>query len=360
LNVVFTVGAPSAIEGLSGPAWYDHTDSVSASVSFSAGGRYHVVAAPPGSEPTDAATGLKERALARALRVPDDPGGRVAALAGRWTAGLSDPKAKADAVAARLRREYSYSMQSDGALTTLPDFLFSTRRGNCEYFATAAAVLLRHAGVPTRLVTGFRASDWNEWGHFYDVRQSAAHAWIEAWLPDRGWTVYDATPAESGLSAAADEFSRRASQWADMLQSRWYSSVIGYDQYSQRDALVRLSFARLFDRARELLEAAIGSALPAVLALGLLAWGLRALPARLRRADEYERAERALARAGVRRRAWQTPREFAREVADSRPELAVFAELAEEHYLRRYAGREPDAAARRRAETLLSQLKSRL
>jgi hypothetical protein len=80
----------------------------------------------------------------------------------------------------------------------------------------------------------------------------------------------------------------------------------------------------------------------------------------LKRVDEYERAERALSRAGLKRRAWQTPREFAREVQSSRPELSAFTELAAAHYRRRYAGRAPDADERRRAAALLSQLKSRL
>jgi transglutaminase-like putative cysteine protease/uncharacterized protein (DUF58 family) len=360
ISVVFTVGAPSRIDGLNGAAWFDHTDSVYTSGTFASGGRYRVFPAPGGSEPTDAASDLRDRALARALRTPADPDGRVAALAARWTRGLTDPKAKADAIAGRLRREYGYSMHSDGLRTTLPDFLFATRKGNCEYFATAAAVLLRHAGVPTRLVSGFHAGEWNEWGRFYDVRQSEAHAWTEVWLPERGWTAYDATPAESGLSAAAEDFSRRVQRWADVLQARWYSSVIGYDQASQRDAFVRLSFARVFERARAIVEGALTNALPAVLVLGLLAWGLSALPARLKRVDEYERAERALARAGLKRPDWQTPREFARDVAKSRPELSAVADLAEAHYRRRYAGREPDEAERRRAASLLSQLKSRL
>ena len=360
VSVVFTVGAPRAVDGLSEPAWFDHTDSVIAAAAMTSGARYRVYTAPPGTEPTDAALDLRARALARALLTPPDPDGRVAALAARWTKGLTGSKAKADAIAARLRREYGYSTHSDGRRTGLGDFLFDVRAGNCEYFATAAAILLRHAGVPTRLVTGFRADDWNEWGRFYDVRQSQAHAWIEAWIPESGWILVDATPGESGFSAAAGEFSRRVERWADAFQARWYRSVIGYDQYSQRDAFLRLTFARGFEAVRSVLERLLTRALPAALALGLLFWALRAAPALLRRGDEYERAERALARAGRPRRGWQTPREFARETAAARPELAGILELAEGHYRTRYGGETADAAQRRRAAALLSQLKSRL
>ena len=249
---------------------------------------------------------------------------------------------------------------SDGTRTSLPDFLFDVRRGNCEYFATAAAILLRHAGVPTRIVTGFHADEWNEWGRFYDVRQSQAHAWTEAWIPGKGWLTYDATPAESGLSAAADEFSRRVGRWFDVLQARWYRSVVGYDQYSQRDAFLSMSFARVFDGISKFADRLFERGLPVVLVLGLafLAW--KARPSLRRPVDEYESAERALARAGVRRAPAQTPREFARAVSAARPELAALADLAEAHYRRRYAGLAPGSDDRRRAAELLRELKSRL
>jgi hypothetical protein len=121
-----------------------------------------------------------------------------------------------------------------------------------------------------------------------------------------------------------------------------------------------MSFARNFERVRAVLERLLRRALPVALVLGLLFWILRALPALIRRGDEYERAERALARAGLPRREWQTPREFARAAADARPELAPLVELAEAHYRRRYAGRAPDEGERRRAAALLAEIKSRL
>ncbi|MDE2492118.1 MAG: DUF3488 domain-containing protein, partial [Elusimicrobia bacterium] len=358
LSVVFTVGAPRLIDGLPGRAWFDHTDTVYAQDPFGGGARYRVYAAPPGREPTDAAVDLRARARAAALQLPPDPGGRLAALAARWTKGLADPRRRADAIVARLQSGYAYSSHSGGS--TLSDFLFVSRSGNCEYFATAAAILMREAGVPARLVTGFHADEWNEWGRFYDVRQSQAHAWVEALLPGRGWVRYDATPAESGWSAAADAFSRRLQRLFDAAQSRWYRSVIGYDQYAQKNELMRLRFARLLALAQGGLSVLLQRALPAVLLLGLLVWGLPFARALLRRGDEYERAERALARAGLPRKAWQTPREFARDVAAARPDLAGLADLVEAHYRRRYAGRADGEAARRRAKETLARLRKRL
>ncbi len=76
------------------------------------------------------------------------------------------------------------------------EFLFEKKRGYCEYFATSAALLLRLQGIPTRYVSGFNVIETNREGDHYVVRESDAHAWIEAYLPDRGWVEYDPTPSD--------------------------------------------------------------------------------------------------------------------------------------------------------------------
>ncbi len=359
-SVVFTLGAPRTIDGLTEPLWFDHTDSLLTAGTFAGGARYRAYQGPPGAQPTDAAEGLEPRALARALVLPPDPGGRVASLAAQWTKGLVDPAAKIGAVRRHLMREYSYSLSGESRRVLLPDFLFDVRRGNCEYFATAAAILLRHAGVPTRLVTGFRSEDWNEWGRFYDVRQSNAHAWVEAFVPGRGWVTVDATPGESGFSAATDAFARRVQRWADDLQTRWYRSIIGYDQYTQRDAFMRMRMGLAFDRLRDNALALFSRLLPWVVVVGLAWWGLQILPGLLRRGDAYERAERALTRAGLPRRPELTPREYAAVVSAARPELSELSELVEAHYRGRYAGSAPTPEESRRAAATLSRLKAKL
>jgi hypothetical protein len=87
----------------------------------------------------------------------------------------------------------------------IEDFLFETRAGHCEYFASALAVLLRAAGVPSRMVVGYRGGQWFEDGAFYLVRQSDAHAWVEAWVEDRGWTRVDPTPGDRDAVAIDPE-----------------------------------------------------------------------------------------------------------------------------------------------------------
>lgn len=361
LTVLFTVGGAWIAEGVDSQGWFDHTDSLHLSQPYLGGVRYRLYQLPDGMWPSDSAEAARPAILARALALPPAPDGRVAALAAEWTKGLDDPQAKAEAVVTRLREEYGYSTFSDGRNTSLEYFLFSGRKGNCEYFATAAAVLLRHAGVPTRLVSGFLVDGWNEYGLFYDVRQSNAHAWIEAYIPGKGWRRFDATPGQTRLSGAADALARRVERWLDALQVSWYRHVIGYDQYAQRDTFLKFGFGRSLNRLRDRLESVVRP-LIALLLLGFLTHAAaKHLAGRVFRSDDpFERAAVLLARAGLRREPWMTPREFADHVARRRPELAGVRELAEARYQRLYAKVPPSEAARRRAGELLAELKTKL
>lgn len=361
LTVLFTVGGAWIAEGVDSQGWFDHTDSLHLSQPYLGGVRYRVYQLPEGQWPSDAAEAARPAILERALALPPDPDGRVAALAAEWTKGLDDPEAKVSAVVSRLRDEYGYSTFSDGKNTSLEYFLFSGRKGNCEYFATAGAVLLRHAGVPTRLVSGFLVDGWNEYGLFYDVRQSNAHAWLEAYIPGKGWRRFDPTPAQTRFSGAADAFARRAERWLDAMQLSWYRHVIGYDQYAQRDTFLKFGFGRSLNRIRERLEGAVRP-LIALLLLGFLMHSAaKFLGARVFRSDDpFERAAALLAKAGLRREPWMTPREFAEDVSRRRPELAGVRELAEARYQRLYAKVPPSEAARRRAGELLAELKAKL
>jgi hypothetical protein len=361
LTVLFTVGGAWIVEGADGQGWFDHTDSLHLAAPYLGGIRYRQHSLPEGAWPSDSAPSARGAILQKALTLPPSSDGRVAALAREWTAGLTEPAAKVDVVVSRLRSEYGYSTFSDGKNTSLEHFLFTGRRGNCEYFATAAAVLLRHAGVPTRLVSGFLVDGWNEYGLFYDVRQSNAHAWFEAYLPGKGWTRYDATPGQTRLSGAADAAAQRVARWLDALQVSWYRHVIGYDQYAQRDTFLRLGVGQSLARLRGRVEGGLRPFI-ALLLLGFLAHGAaRFLAARVfRRGDAFERACVLLAGAGLRREPWQTPREYAASVKARRPELAVVVELAEARYRELYAGLPAGEDGRRHTARLLAELKKNI
>jgi transglutaminase-like putative cysteine protease len=102
---------------------------------------------------------------------------------------------------------YSLDLETTTSLHPLEDFLFTRKSGYCEHYATAMAVMLRSVGIPARLVTGFLATEWNQFGGYFTVRQRDAHAWVEVYFPQSGWTTFDPTPptgappAPSGLDA---------------------------------------------------------------------------------------------------------------------------------------------------------------
>ena len=357
LSVAFTVGTPWVVEGADTDASFDQNDGVQFATPYQASGAHYKVypSAQPGFL---AAPGVEEALRPRFLQVPADPDGKVAALSRRITSGAPDDAAKIRAVEQYLQKRYDYSLYSDGKSTSLEDFLFKTRKGNCEYFATAGVILLRHAGVPARLVTGFLAGDWNEYGKFYDVRQGEAHAWLEAFVPGHGWRTADPTPPQSVIAAGFEELTRKLSHWAASLETQWYRHVIGYDQYEQHDAFRRLGTAFSPESLRGMARGA-GWAL----ALGALIAGLMTLRDRLSAAPKrtptlLERAEEAVARAGLSRAPHLTAREFAAAVAGPRPEMAAILRLAELHYLEAFSPRRLAEDERAEAESLLADLRA--
>jgi transglutaminase-like putative cysteine protease len=126
--------------------------------------------------------------LSTELRSSLDP------LARGWTVGASSAREKVEALERHLRQDFTYTL--DGAppsRSAILHFLFVTRRGRCELFATALALLGRELGIPTRVVGGFRVAEHNAVGGYDLVREKNAHAWVEAWV-DGSWTTFDPTP----------------------------------------------------------------------------------------------------------------------------------------------------------------------
>ncbi len=132
------------------------------------------------------------------LSISYAPSPRVLELA-RDLGGVSGPASeRVMRTLSYLQRNCQYALAVGKFETSDPiaEFIFTKKRGYCEYFASAAAILLRLQGVPTRYVTGFHVSDLNRSGDHYIVRDSHAHAWLEAFLPGRGWVEIDPTPAD--------------------------------------------------------------------------------------------------------------------------------------------------------------------
>jgi hypothetical protein len=153
---------------------------------------------------------------------------RILDLAKRLTSGHQDDLSRARAVESHLLTQYAYSLAplEKEADDPLAHFLFERRKGHCEYFASAMAVMLRASWIPARVVTGFNQGANNPLTGLHVVRASDAHAWVEAWIPGKGWTVFDPTPGN--LDQGRDLMSR-VSMWMDAVDVFWQEWVIGYD-----------------------------------------------------------------------------------------------------------------------------------
>ncbi len=198
------------------------------------GGPRYRVFQPAAPEPQPPPAPLADRG--RYLQLPASLSPDLLRLARRWTAGSSTPEQMVLSVRDHLRSEYRYDLDSPSGASSDPlrHFLLTSKRGHCEYYSTAMAVLLRTVGVPTRNVTGFVGASYNRFGHFYVVRQGDAHSWVEVWTDGHGWVPYDPTPPAStvpqsdlsGWFAVARELLEAASQ-------RWSHHVEGYDLQQQ-------------------------------------------------------------------------------------------------------------------------------
>ncbi len=166
---------------------------------------------------------------------------RIQELA-RSLAGDGSSVERARRLEMRLQKDYEYALEfpagTDGS--PIETFLFEARRGHCEYFASALVLLLRAEGIPARLVTGFYGAEQSWWEKSWVVRQSGAHAWVEAWTPESGWVTLDPTPP-SGLPSAS-----RMGAWAllrqgyDALLFRWDRWILSFDFEDQMTLADRL------------------------------------------------------------------------------------------------------------------------
>src|SRR5262249_13948399 len=140
---------------------------------------------------------------------------------------------KAALVESYLKRNYRYTLDLTWAPGPEPisTFLFNAKSGHCEYFASSMAILLRAAGVPTRLINGFLMGEYNPVGQDYIVRESDAHSWVEVYVPDRGWIELDPTPP--ALNNHEVNLSHQISHYLDAMELIWNSYVIVYDSGAQ-------------------------------------------------------------------------------------------------------------------------------
>lgn len=165
-------------------------------------------------------------------------------------ASLSD-RERVERLEQHLMTRYQYTLDFVGrsAREPIEDFLFRSRSGHCEYFATSMVLLLRSQAIPARLVTGFLGAETNLLQGYYVVRQENAHAWVEAFLADEGrWETFDPTPPVGRPGLRNSNLWSVALQAYDFLHFRWDRYVLSYDFDDQLSIFGRLrqAWTRLF------------------------------------------------------------------------------------------------------------------
>jgi hypothetical protein len=260
--------------------------------------------------------------------------------------------------------KYTIDLQHDPSKEPLAEFLFERKQGHCEYFASAMAMLMRAAGVPARHVAGFYGGEWNEVGHYLQIRQRDAHAWVEVWLGPLGWMPFDPTPAAPGQGEASSVTSRLR-QMLDVVQLAWFKYVIEYDLTTQMDLFMKFRRAasdwKFWKSEKKdgapsepfwtAAHARAAGAVTMLAGLALLLWKWRRprgkgsrTPRAARATAALRRAERALEKRGIPRGDSDTPRQVAaRAVEQNDPGAEPFEELVEAYYEARFGPGAVDA-----------------
>jgi hypothetical protein len=160
------------------------------------------------------------------LALPNDLDPRVVALAQQWAADAPDNLAKAESLRGFLLNNFVYDLTQSNADKPDPlvSFLLEDRRGHCEYFATAFAVLLRAVGVPSRVVGGYQGGSWDDDGGVVVFTGQNAHAWVEWFDPATGWRVDDATPEVSAAPQRLTGFLALT----ERLRRAWDDYIVDY------------------------------------------------------------------------------------------------------------------------------------
>ncbi|MCA9581746.1 MAG: DUF3488 domain-containing protein [Myxococcales bacterium] len=301
------------------------------------GFRYSAYVSPQAGEGGDTHIGPAD--LAKYLQVPAGAD-RIRSMAQKIVAGAEGDEERAMRLLYVLKESgaytYSLALPRTNGKNPLNVFLFEAKRGHCEYFSTALAIMLRSIGIPSRNVTGFAGGEYNPYGDYYAIRQADAHSWLEAYFGGR-WVTLDPTPPARNDIGPSGGVIATLRAMADAVKTRWSKHVVGFDLRTQTDALRKLRhYFRRFqsktnDATRPRPARGSNSAAPwarwllpivPIAVLAFLVWWIRrgsrkarkaaAIEPKARRAvDLYRALEGALARRGRPRPPTVTPREHA-------------------------------------------------
>jgi hypothetical protein len=369
--VALTILTPNNVVPSSIPTLYVTQEGQLSYRASNEGGLRYEVALADGTE--GALQPLDSAARARYLALPSDLPARVGELAKAWIGNETDPEKRAKLIEAALRKGYRYDLESPsgGAKNPLDHFLFVSKRGHCEFYSTAMAVMLRTQGVPTRNVNGFIGGTFNRFGRYYAVRQGDAHSWVEVYVEGKGFVRFDPTPPAD--AAPQSEITGVLAFVRDMVEAaaqRWDRNVVGYDMRQQVSLLraVRDRYGELKSKSRvaSTILASPRRAFFSILGMGLLVsagvyWYRRRgkprpkqtppseIEARQRETAELYRAlDLALAQRGAPRPSGTPPLTHAQSLAALGHPVAEPALQLTERYLRARFGHEAFSVDERR------------
>ncbi len=333
--------------------------------------RYVAVTSP--DEAGRFAEALSDAERERYLALPE-PSERLRALVQRVAGDGSDAE-KTTRILRFLRDgDYAYTLdQPDvGDADPLEVFLFEARRGHCEYFATAFAVMARVAGMPSRNVVGFLGGSWNEYGRYFAIRQGDAHSWAEVYFGGAWHTVDPTPPSREAMAPELGVFGELRDLY-DALRMRWARDVVGYDLNRQVSALRAIgqffrglrqddepeqASAEGDAESEELSPMLLALLLPLFGAAGFWWWRRRPrgqpVPPELRL---YQKMEARLARRGHRRAPGCTPARFLAQLQDAEvPGIETIAAITALHEAARFGAQESSPKELQRLELALRRL----
>ena len=297
--------------------------------------------------------------------LPETGNPRTRTLAATLRETYATDEGVIDGALARFTREsFWYTLEPPALAGTdrVDGFMFESRRGFCEHYASAFTVLMRAAGIPARVVTGYHGGEHNPISDRMVVRQSDAHAWAEVWLEGAGWRRVDPTGAIApervldglDLDLAGDRMAERRfggsfllgyrleMAW-DAMDSLWNEWVLSYGPERQQEFLTRLGLDNPDWRNLVLILTSIVAG-AMTLFTAWLAWHYR--PAPMDEAGRlYRRVCRRLAATGIVRQPWEGPTTYARRISGSHPELAPRVTDFARTYVRVRYGPGPDPGA---------------
>ncbi len=282
--------------------------------------------------------------LIQALQLPYGYHSKTIELAAAWrAAGQSDIDIVNRALRMFNQEEFYYTLsppliQGD----TIDGFLFDTRQGFCEHYASAFTVMMRAAGIPARVVVGYQGGTINPIDNYLVVRQRDAHAWSEVWLEDRGWIRVDPTSAvsparvmegiENALPGAvidiplglhnnktARDLMRRFRDTFDAINNRWNQWVLAYDNKKQLILFQKIGFKNDV-KWTEMILWLVFSLVSVFAVVSFLI--LRQRPDKTDSAKRlYDQFCRKMAKLGINRYAFEGPKDFASRAITQRDDL---------------------------------------